>query len=309
MTANHIELARLGSAYRRFLFAASLLSHVPDRWRLRAARLLGRHLSPYRARGNHFINTLQEALGLSGEQARLAWRHWLENHGLCAASVFSYASLDQGWLAGLIQLQNEQRLHALQSARGLILTAHCHHQNLLAAFLGLKCGLMHPLAADAKSSPLYPWIGGFIEKINLDSEKWFAGGRYLFIEPRYTAIRKTREVLATGGCVLALCDMPSAKSADLCNLFGRQLTPPNGAIRIALSLQVPIFAALLVPGDQGLVLHLTRLPDRGGLRDVFKEYSNFLEQHFRKRPECWQGWEWWSALPRPTIIQTIVPNA
>lgn len=302
MTATVHDLARFGRRYRRFLRLSQVAFHVlPPIWRLAGARAMGLYASPYRERASILTQAMADALGLSPAQTRRAWRDWLENHGLAAMTVFAYDGLAGGWLGGLIRVADPDVLASLAESHGLVLTGHCQHQNLIAAYLGRACGNMHPLAAAAAKSPLYPWIGNFIERINRDSARWFGRGRYLFIEQRHASVRAMHAALAGGESVLALCDthVPNGTAGASGRIFGRAFTPPLGAIRTALQLGVPIHAALMTPDARGLTLHLASLSVEDGLDGIVAGYCAFLESRLRPHPEAWQGWEWWSALPLP----------
>ncbi len=298
MTADPAELAAFGRRYRRFLRLASLVPILPMYWRLDAARMLGRWASPYRLKAKPLAEAMAAALDYDAAATRQALDDWLANHGLAAATLFAFTPGRRGWLERLVHVADATMLAELASNPGLVLTAHCQHQNLLAAWLGRACGNMNPLAASAEQSPLYPWIGPYIDRLNRDSAAWFGTGRYLFLDRRHGALRTMHALLETGGWVLALCDThaPSADAGPAGQLFGRRIQPPQGAIRAAIRHRRPIYAGLMTPEAHGLSLHLVRLAGVSPAQ-VVSEYCQFLESHLRLRPEAWQGWEWWPSLP------------
>lgn len=292
---------RFALRYRRFLRLARWLSTLPAPARLPLARVLGRLASPYRLRAGRMIAAMRTALGLDARQARLAWRAWLENHGVFALSIYRYDSLDCGWLHDLIRVAQPEVLERIAAQGGLVMTCHGHHQNTVAARIGLACGNLSPLAASAGSSPLYPVLGAFIEGINRDSARWFGKGRYLFMDNLRELVRETRRALSEGGTVLTLCDAQGGDAAEAPSgrIFGRTITPPTGAVAIALRLKAPIYAAIMTPAETGLELHLRELDASGGVAQVLGRYFEFLEARLRPCPAAWEGWEWWDSLPAP----------
>lgn len=288
--------------YRRFMQAADYLSRAsPDTTIALLARGLGRFASPYRMRAESMVRAMRDALGLDARVARLAWRTWLENHGLFAASVFRYASLDSGWLHDCIHIAQPTVLDRIAIQGGLVITCHCHHQNMVAARIGIATGNLSPLAASAQSSPLYPFLGSFIDGINRDSERWFGTGHYLFTDTHHRLVRETYRALSTGETVLTLCDThaPSGAGTPTGRIFGRSIAPPTGAVSIAARLKVPIYAAIMTPGEPGkLVLHLEELGADGVMELALDRYLAFLETQVRASPASWQGWEWWGGLPQ-----------
>lgn len=240
-----------------------------------------------------------EALELDASMTRKVWRDWLANHGLAAISAFSFTSLGDGWLRNLIRIATPETLKHIAAARGLILTAHCQHQNLIAAYLGHTCGDIYPLAASPASSPLYPWIGENIERLNEDSERWFGNGRYLFIEQHHATVRAMHAAFTAGAIVLAVCDIHVPQGHVRGQLFGRTFSPPLGALRAALHHGVPVHAALMLPDADGVLLHLEQLKTaNASLDEVLSAYCTFVEAHVRACPAAWQGWEWWISFPR-----------
>ncbi|MBM4200523.1 MAG: hypothetical protein FJ189_04485 [Gammaproteobacteria bacterium] len=283
--------------YRRFMRMAEILARLaPERAQSMLARTLGRHASPYRMRADSMKAAMGAALALEPDALRLAWKAWRENHGLFAVAVFHYESLAKGWLHERIGVATPALLDELTTTGGLVLTYHCHHQNTLAALIGMHCGTMTALAARADITPSYPILGTYIDRINRDSERWFGTGHYLFNDNLRAVVRESRELLEQKKILLALCDndWPTGPAIPL---LGRWFRPPVGALTIARRLGVPMLAALMVPSAHGLVLHLHRLPAETELAEILAAYVAFLEMHVRANPACWQGWEWWNRLP------------
>lgn len=297
--------------YRRFMRMTEALARLaPGATQPMLARALGRHASPYRMRAGSMQAAMRTALALEPDALRRAWRAWLENHGLFAVSVFHYASLAKGWLRERIRVASPELLDELATTGGLVMTYHCHHQNTLAALIGARCGNLTALAARAEIAPSYPILGSHIDRINLDSARWFGTGRYLFNDNLRAVVRESRALLANKKILLALCDtdwpMPASTAIAI---FGRWFRPPTGAITIARRLGVPMLAAIMVPDGNRLVLHLHRLPAQDDLAEILAAYVSFLESHARNAPACWQGWEWWGHLPvAPPFRQPVCFN-
>lgn len=281
--------------YRYYVKVAEAVArYAPDALRLPMARLLGRLWSPYHLFAPAARRAMVAALGIDERQARAAFDAVCANHGLAAVGVYAFQGPASGWLANLVSVAEPDRLTDIARHGGLVMTYHSFHQNLLAAYLGKHCGDLHALAAPARSSALYPYIGAFLERLNDDSERWFGTGRYLYTEPPLAAARTTYALLSAGRTVLTLCDthLPQGPRASRGMLFGRTFTPPQGAVAIAARLGVPIHAALLVPDERGLTLHLQRLLTSRDVSAILADYCAFFEFWLRRNPACWQDWMW-----------------
>jgi len=81
------------------------------------------------------------------------------------------------------------------------------------------------------------------------------------------------------------------------NLFNRRIAPPVGAMRLALRLNVPCYAAILFPKDNVWCLCIRQLPTNMGLRSLAQSYLVALENWVREEPSAWQGWDWFLELP------------
>jgi len=294
---------QFGLRYRVFIELLRITYITPKRWRLNLARLLGRLRSPYR--GNPLFSVMSAALQLDEQHAKTEEAYWLANHGISISTLFHYPSLaPNGWLNQIICVENSDLLREICMGGGLVLTTHCHHQNLIAAYLGAESGAMYPLAASAESSGLYRWIGRYIKKLNRDSEAWFGEGHYLYTDNKKFSVRTMLDVFARKKLILALCDVPSKTiSTQPANgrVFGRFFTPPTGSIKAAIKQGVPIYFAHMASEKKSLVLLLNRISTDETVEDVLHEYCGFLEKSLRRFPHSWQGWEWWSALPDHTI--------
>ena len=294
------EIRAFALSYDRFMRLVGRMSATaPAATQAFLARWMGRLLSPYRQRAAAMSSAMGQALMLDAEETRRFWYDWLENHGLFALSTYHFRSLNTGWLSSRITVENSELLSLLKIQGGLVMTYHCHHQNLIAARIGIACGNMTALAASANSSPLYPYLGPHIERINCDSARWFGDGYYLFTDKRIELVRKTQARLSSGKVVLTLSDTPWPVRTNMPagHIFGRQISPPTGAVAIAVRLGKPIVAAIMIPGSEGLTLRLRRLVSSADVAAVLSDYFFFLETTARNFPACCQGWEWWHSLP------------
>lgn len=292
---------RFARACRRFYRVAAGLARVTpasaDRW---LAPMLGRRLSPYRPQAEAIRGAMRAALGLGDRAAEHAWQRWLASSGWFGLTAWRYGQWSPGWLASHVSVDDPQLLRRLAEGGGLVLTYHTHHQNTLAAALGLAGCPISPLAESPSASPLHPHIGDIVEHINAESARHFRGGGYLFTDRKHQLVRETWRLLAGGKVVLSLCDFarPGAACGDPgAPLLGRVIRPPLGAIEIALRERVPIVAAVMLPEGDRYRLRLQPLASDGGVVRVLQQYGGYLEALVREQPWAWQGWDWYLALP------------
>lgn len=292
---------RFARACRRFYrLAGGLAMLTPasaDRW---LAPLLGRAFSPYRGRADNIRGALRAALALPEREVGRAWHRWLASSAWFALTAWRYRDWTERWLAERVTIDDREQLRRLAEHGGLVLTFHTHHQNSLAAALGLAGCAISPLAEAPAASPLHPLIGDIAEHINSESARHFRGGSYLFTDRKHQLVRETWRLLAAGKVVLSLCDFarPGSAAGDPgATLFGRLVRPPVGAIEIALRERVPIVAAVMLPQRQGYRLRMATLARDGGVDGVLRQYFGYLEALVREQPWAWQGWDWYLALP------------
>ncbi len=290
----------LGYRYARFLRAGELLSRVV-RWpksRRIIFRLLGRGLSPFVAHRKRLKAAIQSATGCSRQDADVVVRDWLASHGLFLEIFFRYRSLTPQFLSQEVQIDDPMTFARAVGTGGVILSYHCHHQNTLTALFGLAGATISPLAASEKSSSLYSVIGPYIHRVNDDSAIHFCGGRYLFVDRERESLRISHRALVNGELVLALCDQHASEVASpLLSLFNRRIAPPVGAMRLALRLNVPCYAAILFPKEKSWQLYIRQLPVKHGLEALAQSYLAALEDWVRVEPSAWQGWDWFLELP------------
>lgn len=291
------DFARFASHYRRFVRGLEFICrYCPALLCLWAVRIWGRLASPYRLHAARITGAMQAALGLSDAAVGEAWRRWREGHGEFGLAIFSYrkwtpAMLDDGIVCADLPL-----LRRAAQTGGLLLTYHSHHHNSLFCQFGFAGARISVLAASEEGSPLYPAIGRYIHLINRGSALHFGGGDYLFTDNLRSLVKDVKAVFDAGGMVASLCDFNGGNTAY--PLFGRLLTPPTGAIALALKQQVPIYTAILYGGyGDKPVLRLRELDGHGGEAAVVRQYLDFLGDVLRVAPAAWQGWDWFLDLP------------
>jgi len=289
-----------GRRYLRFLRTGEILSTLLPGHRLRwfAFRLLGQWLSPYLMYRSRIEAGIQAGIGQNAAAAKASCRRWFASHGLLLEVFFRYRSLTTAFISGEVRIDSPAVFDEAVGGGGMILTYHCHHQNTLTALFGLAGATISPLAASEKSSPIYSAIGPYIHRANDDSALHFRGGRYILLDRTREALRVAHRALAKGELVLALCDYFSSEAASpKLHLFERCFSPPVGAMRLALRLDVPCYAAILYPEADAWRLRIQRLPSTQGLNTLAQAYLTTLEHWLRAEPAAWQGWDGYVDLP------------
>ncbi|MBN2645384.1 MAG: hypothetical protein JXR59_07925 [Desulfuromonadaceae bacterium] len=296
MAMDH-SLRLFGRRYARFLLLAEMATrYMPrfSRWPL--ISLASRLTSPYNSFCTEIITALGSALELGPRADRHAWVRWRSSHARFVLTIFQYRRMDHDWIRRFVHVEQPLLLEQIVHRGGLILTYHTHHQNTLAALLGVAGATISPIAASAADSPLYSVIGRYIDLINDDSQRQFRGGRYLYTDNLRQVLREARTRLQRGELLLSLCDFHQPSSERAHRFLGCAITPPTGVIRLALECAVPIYLGLLFPREDGrFMLHLAQVQG-ADLYAVAQEYLDFLAQVVQVAPEAWQGWEWYNRL-------------
>lgn len=295
-------LQRFGTDYRRFFDRAQQLHRwVPALLWPAAARRLGGRLSPYLTHREAVVGSMQRALGLDDAQAEAAWQRWLASHGFFGLTVYDYGRLDAAWLRRTVLVEDPAALRAVVEGGGLVLTYHTHHHNTLGCVLGLSGCHITGLAASAAGSPLHPFIGEVIDRINHGSARHFGGGDYLYTDEPRTLVRETRRLLAERKVIVSLGDFSqgAAVGDPPAGCFhGRRICPPSGAVEIALRTGAALHAAALYLDGDRLRLRLQALPGRRDTAQVLQQYFDFLAETVARHPWSWQGWDWYHGFPR-----------
>jgi lauroyl/myristoyl acyltransferase len=290
-------LLAFGHRYCRLLKTFSWLARCGlARPRSAAIRRLGRWLSPYKAYRAKIQGAMESALPLANSDA--AWLAWLDNHTRFVTDFLAYPTMDARWVKENVSFESADVFSQLCAGGGLFLTFHTHHQNTLACLPGLAGASVSAVAAAPAESPLYPVIGHWAEQLNRSSACHFNGGEYLFTNDLRGLAKKLRHAFTAGQVVVCLADVNQGDSdGATVELLGRRIAPPTGVIEMALRLNVPVFAGILSPRGQGLVLKTVRIETQETLNGTLRAYFSLLEQSIIADPACWQGWEWFSDLP------------
>lgn len=284
--------------YRRLLRVFSLwVACTQGRWRPAFIFTLGRWLNPFQVHREKIRRSIR--LALPENPVNPIWRDWMNSHIRFVLDFMTYNALDARWLKREVLVADPVLLESLRNTGGLLLTYHTHHQNTLCCALGLEGIKISAIAALPEHSPVFPFIGRWAKQVNSESEKHFRGGRYIFTDNLRMLLRTTRKTLANREVVLCLCDFhqPKPGVTTSAKLFDRVISPPTGAIEIALKQETPIFAAMFAPQNGQLILTLKRLDESRGIDAIIAGYFSFLESSIRTNPACWQGWEWFESLP------------
>lgn len=292
------ELIRFAKSYRRLLRMLTLWASVfKKHLQSRVIFSIGRWLSPFQLHSDRIRRSM--GLALPSINVNHYWHEWLNSHIRFILDFLTYRSLDIDWVKRNVDVPDPTLLAALQNSGGLLLTYHSHHQNTLCCALGLEGITISAIAAKPEDSPLFQYIGRWSTKVNSDSELHFNGGSYIFTNNLRKLLHATRDLLAKKEVIVCLCDFNQPRTGIhvSAKLFGRLISPPTGAIDIALKHHAPIYAAMFAPKNGKLTLELKRLEDSGELEAVVTGYFSFLESCIRTNPACWQGWEWFENLP------------
>jgi len=292
------ELIFFAKRYRRFLRVFSLwMACTPIQWRPAFIFAFGRWLNPFQLHGQKICRAIR--LALPENQVEQTWRLWLDSHVRFTLDFLAYKSLDASWLRQSVLVVDPAQVEALRHSGGLLLTYHTHHQNTLCCALGLEGIKVSAVATSPEDSPAFPYIGHWARRVNVDSARHFRGGSYIFTDNLRMLLRTIRQMFADRELVVCLCDFHQPKPGvnSSARLFDRLISPPTGAIGVAIKHDAPIFAAMFAPQNGKLVLKLIRLDESGGVDGIVAGYFSFLESNIRVNPACWQGWEWYEDLP------------
>lgn len=308
------DFRRFAKRYARFLRLIELISRfAPEKLQHCLAKIVGRHANPYNLSAGILCSTITTTISCSQQTTDVIWKRWLANHTSFALTALSYEKLDLDWLHQRVQVQSPDLLTKIVYTGGLVLTYHTHHQNTLAAILGIAGGTISPVAAPAASgSPLYDEIGDYIDRINEGSQQHFNGGAYLYTDNLRRVQQQVRARLMQGELILSLCDFHQTSNAQPHYFMDRLITPPTGVVRLALQSRVPIYLALLHSDEKGkLQLLLHESTSHQNAHAVLADYLDFLAKVVVVTPEVWQGWEWFGNLvpTTPEIPEKVEAHA
>ncbi len=303
----HDTLIQFGQRYRRYMLTfGPLARHCPAPFWPALQSTLGRWLNPHYARKARICR----ALSTVTDNITPAWNAWLDSHSRFVYDLLRYASMTPRWVSDNVHIAEPERFAELCAQGGLLLTYHTHHQNTIGCVFGLSGCKSSTLAAAPENSPLFPLIGRWAQQLNRESAQHFGGGDYLFINHLRQLSAACKQAFAERALIVCMADFnQAAPDALTLPLFNRLITPPTGAIKLALRHKAPIHTAIFAPEGRKFVLHLHPLDSRGGLEGVLRGYLRFLEHGCRHNPACWQGWDWFGELPEnPDAATAPMPS-
>ena len=293
------DLALLGRRLlRHFRWAERAWHWSPERWRPRAAALVGRTFSPDLPEAHRIWLALQTFTQCSDEEAHFWLARYFSSQGLFAAELNNYPQLDAQWARTQVRCDERDVLQAVAREGGLLLTYHSFHHNRLGAFMGLSGARVYGIAGTEDNSPLKPWTGRYIRAINGGSEACFGGGRYLFTDNLRALLRECRAVLKRGDVLVNLADnISDSPTAVPVDVLGRRLRVATGAIEMALEAGAPITLALFFSDLRGgYRCRLRRLDGVTDAAAVVQAYIDQLIAWCRDDVHAWQGWAWWDHM-------------
>jgi lauroyl/myristoyl acyltransferase len=227
-------------------------------------------------------------------------QQWLASHGLFGTSIFAYRHMGAAWVKRHVRIEESDILDALRSKGGLVLTYHTHHHNTLGIVLGQSGVTTWGVAATEKASPMAPYTGSFMRIINGQSEAKFAGGRYLFTDEPRQLLKGLKQAFGNNQAVVSLCDNPTPSgSQPPIHFLGKTFHVGSGVLELALEQGVPVTLAILYPDLKGsYVLRMKTISSDQSASQILQTYFDFLASCVVQVPWAWQGWHWFSGLPK-----------
>lgn len=270
-----------------------LSRYCPDfLWAL-VQKTFGRFLNPYQLRKSIITSGLKMAADTDSEKK--AWNAWLDSHSHFIRDFSRYHLMSEKNVDKYAHVADVELIRYMRTHGGLLLTYHTHHQNTLCSILGIMGCKLYAVADAPDRSPMFPYIGSWMEQINRESSKHFNGGEYLFNDNLRRLQGLVKEAFSEKSLVVCLADFPLPRNNNIkklsFNFFSRQISPPVGIIRLAIRYRMPIYIAICAPCDQKLLVQFQDLGRPEILEDVLKKYICFLEIECKKNPACWQGWD------------------
>lgn len=259
-----------------------------------AAARLARISSPVR----HERARFEAAWRLLGHSdPRAIWGKFLQRTGVATAAAFLRG--DGSRLPVRIIADDPENVIAHARNRGtLFLTYHHQFAYLFCSALGHLGVPLNALTMDPALSPLDSLLPEFGGNIFGDSERYFRGGRYYYLNPdnpRFHLLTVLRSLLRKTSIVSANdFDNPFPQfESHACEVLGATIQSPTGVIPYAIRHRILISAGYLDwrGGNRfELVLRVLKRPDEQlSLAQVYARYMAHLEDIALHRPEIWEG--------------------
>ncbi|MDP2794814.1 MAG: hypothetical protein Q8O25_12195 [Sulfurisoma sp.] len=259
---------------------------------------------PFAVAAGRYADNCGAALGLSAAAATNAARLNLAGHarGFIQHGSPLVRELDAAWARRCLDAGGGPADVALPERGTLVLTWHGPEYHLLFCCLGLLGARVFPVVAPESAAMFHRHVAGYLKRLHDDTRRNFGGGDYVFIEDGEATARQVGEKLAAGATVVALMDNHfhdgRGQGKFSGEIFGRSTTPRAGVIKLAIAGGYRILVASNVfDWAAGRHCLLARAVSENSMRGVIDAYFRFLAEAVARRPECWDGWYWFDALP------------
>lgn len=267
------------------------------------AAVVATWFSPHSRRAREVVRVAGEHMQMPVLPRIAMRRRFLQNVGVCDASVFSLSRIDSAWLRRAVRTFGLDELWgAYHGGRGvLLMTYHHHHNFLLCSVMGLLGFRTSVIAMDPRQNPLYASFKDIADRTFRDSESHLNGGRYLYVHPNAPYVRRLHRVLDDGMLLITANDFqsPALSKRQIATTFlGRSLSVPVGSVEIAISRQARIAVGYLrwIEGGK-FELHIHLLNHLAGTKGIMRQYFRQLELLVRQDPAFW---EWTAFVGRGT---------
>jgi len=298
-----MDISALGRCYRSFLRCIAVIAKLPISMGYYLAPLLAYYgFSPIK----HDEALIKQALDDSGHKLSSTewsqvWQKRLADHAVFCLNIFKQASFDEAWVNKHVFFDKES-LQALDNRKSILfLTYHNAYSHTLCVALGSSGWRVNAFVAAEETSPIFDFVGCYIRQLHAGCVRHFNGGKYLFFDQNSVGASLTRRALADGGVLVATNDISnSSKKSPPIKFLGRVITPPIGNVKLACKMGVPIVAGVMVRDGDNYQLIYRQLDSNQSIEVIMTEYFDFLAELLTKYPHFWDGWNWFSDLPRDT---------
>lgn len=261
-----------------------------------AAAQLARFIAPVRQQRKQYEIAWRR---LGHENLQHIWDRFLQRDGVKNAVSFLGATKISSELPIIISEDDPQGVITKARGRGtLFLTFHHQFAYLFCTVLGNLGIPLNALTMDPSLGPLHSLVPEFGPYIFGDSERYFRGGKYIFVNPDNpdTYLLNGLRSLLRGTSIVSANDFdnPFPKfESHACSLMGAVIQSPVGVIPYAIHHRVPIAVGYLDwQGGNRFKIFLRVLKDadeNASVADIFDRYMENLREIAIYRPEIWEG--------------------
>ena len=294
-----MNLSQLGRRYRMFLRLIRLTTFLPRNIAYPTAPFFAYFgLSPISHQQQSVKNAILNA-HIPFSNWSIVWKKRLADHAIFCMNAFYHPQFNKQWLQDQVEIDSEfLRGLAKEHKSILLLTYHHPFHHTLFCVLGLLGLQTHVLAAQEESSLLFSYIGQYIKRLHKGCTKHFNGGGYLFFKNDIAGARMAKRVLLKGGVLVSLNDfMGDETKYPSSRLFNRRVSSPNGSIKLAQRMGVPIVTAIMVRTGNRYRVILQQIENNQSEESIMEDYFSFLSNVLLEHPEIWDGWDWFSSFP------------